>query len=355
MGKLKRLTASVMLLAMVLSLAACTGKGTEIAMELGEYKVTGGMYLGLQLDGYTTAAGKVDDEEKDVFKQKIDGKKAADYIREETVNATKYYLVIEKMFDERKLKLTDSDTSYAEQFMNYQWAYYQEYYESNGVGYDSLKKLVTNQIKAEAVFKDIYGDKGEKKVTAKQLRKFFDKNFEKVQYSAFPLQNDKGEKVSDETKKQIEDKVKEFVKKANNKGDFAKLAKTYLTEAAKMAGTTFDSTSSSAANTELFNTKEESQYFSEDLIKKMSDKKIGVVDYVVEDDRIVVYKRQTKKDSDYKEKQDGMLVAMKGDEFKDYVKSTFDKQDFVINDKAIKYYNPKKIKEYKANNSTSGT
>ena len=65
--------------ASILSFTAC--KDTSWVFTSGDKTVSAGIYLGYLVDGYYTAANSVEDQEKDIFDQKIGEMDADAYIK----------------------------------------------------------------------------------------------------------------------------------------------------------------------------------------------------------------------------------------------------------------------------------
>lgn len=351
MKNFKKCTALCLALAtLLLTITGCSKKGVETAMTLGDYQMSAGTYLSYVINSYAAGKNKVEDKDKDVFKQKIEDKDAAEYMKEEAVKSAKYHMVVEKLFTDKKLEFGEQDTQYAEYMLKYYWENGEKYYTQNGIGYESLKKNIYNQSKAEVLFQDIYNeDKGEKKVTKKEKQAYFNKNYDKMSYTILPLTLTSGEKVTEDKQKEVEDMAKEMVKKANDKGDFKKLADTYVEKATTTVGNTYNKENATNVSEEFIDkTGKNTTTFSDDVKKELDSLKEGQATYKVEDKRILVFKKEKKTDSDYTSKAAQVLVDMKGDEFKQYIEDQFDTIGIEVNQKAIDYYLPKKVKELKA-------
>lgn len=89
MNLLKKCTAMLLTGAITLSCAACSGEDTAWIMRNGELEMPAGAYINSLIESYYEASSLVEDSEKDVLKQQIDGKDADEWIKEEALKATK--------------------------------------------------------------------------------------------------------------------------------------------------------------------------------------------------------------------------------------------------------------------------
>jgi len=177
---LRKILATALCAFTLLSFASC--KDTSWVVSSGEQTVGAGVYLGYLTDAYYTAATSVTDPEKDLFKQKFDGVKAADYIKNIAMESCKSYLVTNTLFDEYKLSFTEEEKkSFEESFVSL-WESVSEIYEENGCGKESLKKIMLNDEKYQKIFEYYYSKDGKDPVSEKERKEFFTKNYAKIKY-----------------------------------------------------------------------------------------------------------------------------------------------------------------------------
>ena len=81
MNLLKKCTAMLLTGAITLSCAACSGEDTAWIMRNGELEMPAGAYINSLIESYYEASSLVEDSEKDVLKQQIDGKDADEWKR----------------------------------------------------------------------------------------------------------------------------------------------------------------------------------------------------------------------------------------------------------------------------------
>ena len=94
MNLLKKCTAMLLTGAIALSCAACSGEDTAWIMRNGELEMPAGAYINSLIESYYEASSLVEDSEKDVLKQQIDGKDADEWIKEEALKATKQNMAV---------------------------------------------------------------------------------------------------------------------------------------------------------------------------------------------------------------------------------------------------------------------
>lgn len=152
-----------------------------------------GSYIYYNYSAFQKAAQKVSDSNGDFLSEEIendDGDKvtARDYIAEQTDLACKNYLNVEKTFKDLGLSLTDEEQTNAETSVSSMWSYMGSTYQGYGISQDSLTKAYgILSAKYEKIFKTMYGEGGEKAVSADDLNKYFTENYTDYSYFTVPL------------------------------------------------------------------------------------------------------------------------------------------------------------------------
>lgn len=185
MKNIKKILALLMVCVMVIGLSACHKKN-ETAVKVGSMKFTSGYYACALFFKYSEARSKVDEQltedgkdttDVDYIKQKIDGKKFADYVKEETLNDLKRVAACKLYCKENKLKLGDTEAqmkSYAE----YYWENgYSSVLTENGVGKDTYVSYTLDHAYEDLYFNHIFGADGEKAISEDDLKAELSKNY----------------------------------------------------------------------------------------------------------------------------------------------------------------------------------
>ena len=202
------------ILALALAMGMFAAVATGCADESWSYKddlntLSPGTYIYYMSGGYSYAASQVSSanssssstESIDVLTQKIkdqDDKEinAQDYVLREADLACKNLLNTDRLFAERKLKLSEEEETAAQSNADTMWSYYGKTYEKMGISKDSFYNAeYLFAAKYNAIFKSIYGIGGEKAVPDDDIKDYFIKNY--TDYAYLPLNLYKSEESSD--------------------------------------------------------------------------------------------------------------------------------------------------------------
>ena len=188
MKNIKKLLSLVLVLVMVLSLTACHKKD-EVAISLGEHKITAAVYLTALISAEQEArniayenasANNVTlSKDEDYYKQTIDGKKFADYVKDTAIELCKQYLALDQLLAEGKYKMSDEVKHEAEDMASYYWNSYGlgQLYGANSISYNTYKQTVLYSMMADEYFLSIYGKDGTKAVSEEDIKKGLSDNY----------------------------------------------------------------------------------------------------------------------------------------------------------------------------------
>ncbi len=168
-----RILALMLALVTVFTLIGCHQKD-EVVLTVGDVEITSGLYIAFQLDGYgklmegvnsQLSASSAESEitkYADYFNYTYEDQTASDYINSQALAFAMEYALIQQKYEEYGLELTKDQTEYAEEYAKYYWENGEkEYYEPNGVGFESYKKLVIFRTMKSVIFEYYYGKKDE--------------------------------------------------------------------------------------------------------------------------------------------------------------------------------------------------
>ena len=165
MNLLKKCTAMLLTGAIALSCAACSGEDTAWIMRNGELEMPAGAYINSLIESYYEASSLVEDSEKDVLKQQIDGKDADEWIKEEALKATKQNMAVCAKFNELGLSFSEQELMTCQTQAESYYEQAGENLEKNGISKDSIELLYQITYMKVKVFDAIYGEGGERKIT----------------------------------------------------------------------------------------------------------------------------------------------------------------------------------------------
>lgn len=247
----KKISAALLAMATAATLSGCTENGYIMTVDGMEIRT--GVYLSLQQTSINLANQKVDEqksddtssdtttstdtstsstsesEEADVFESTIDGKSYSDWIVEDTRQGVLRFVAIQRECERLGISLDEDEKNAIISSIDEQWdddslSYYGldfatwgEYYESMGMGKESLKELSLVDSLNEKLFLHYYDEGGEWAVSDEEFEKAANDSYaaynlitlQYVDYNGNPL-------ITDEEKKGIVDTVQGYADRLNN-------------------------------------------------------------------------------------------------------------------------------------------
>ena len=313
--------------------------------------LTNGNWIYYTYTSYNSAMSKIkedsgesfDIKDKNLDDVKVEGKKIVDWISEDAKKSAIAQLTVEKLAADKKIEVDEEELNSIEEQYLYYYNMGQSFYEKLGVSSDTFANVeVKTQYLSDLIFKNIYGEGGEKEVTDDELKKYFTDNYTDYYYIAYPLteMDDEGNTVdvSDETKDTITENFAKYAKILNDDGsDTAAVEEQFKTDFST------DTVTKSQNVTILDNAG-----LSEELaaaIKELDEKKAAVK--TVDKTHYVIYKGSISEDADRisDDANDGdaisrnsILYSMKNDEYKEYLEAEQNKLKYETNDDCISRY-----------------
>ena len=406
MKTMKRVIALLLAAVMLLTLAACHGKD-EVAITSGDYEITSAMYSYYLVMADSDAKQKVgetaDTTKKgfSYYKQTIDGVKFETYVKEQAIEKCLYYITLQKLCDENKIKLDDETVKSYKSTAEYYWNYgYGNILSENGVSYATYEKLFLNDALYSLLFDHIYGEDGEKAVSDKSISAAFNENYAGVYMLSIDYSEDEKVKVDD-----LKKELKEYQERIDKGEDFAKVKADFdaaqkakkddeknNTSSKNESSSKTDSTSSTNSSSKNDSSKTESSskvdssktetsstttsssdkedkkpepkdknitvltsyedtytgdatYFEKFAnVKKLKEGKTEIIDDGVNKVIYLVQKKDVTADKYYlDELKEEIIYLLKSDEFDDYLADYSDKLKYEVNDFAIGQFKVKKI------------
>ena len=211
---MKKITRALcVLLALILCMgvmSACHPKG-EIALTIGEYEITSGMYACAIVQADLEARNLVYSElsSKDGFDsskkinylaQKIDGVSYSDWVKTRALNMCKEVTYIQMKIAELDLKFDEKDMDNAQQYADYIWSQQGQYllYTANGVAYETYRNFYLNTVKIQEYFFSIYGREGTNPANEEDVLKTLYDNYDTTYYIVVSYKDSKGNLRKDE-------------------------------------------------------------------------------------------------------------------------------------------------------------
>lgn len=241
MNAWKKIACAALAVAMLL-VTGCTGADTSWAYRAGDIQPSIGVYIFYMVNASSEAETEwhkehdPDDAEhehppyKDMLKETMqDGQTIAEYIRVAADKKIREHIAVESQFAARGLALTDEETSYASSTAASSWANDEENYTRLGVAESSLRQVILNQLKREALFQASYGASGENAVPDSEIEKVIQRDYVLVDVMAIHTgEEDNAEaaaKEAEEYKKRLDageniyDLIQEYEQKEADASD----------------------------------------------------------------------------------------------------------------------------------------
>ncbi|WP_303790659.1 hypothetical protein [Ruminococcus flavefaciens] len=237
MNKFNKFAAAAAAFALAAASASCSspealtiGKGTQTALTVDGYEVPAGVFIYNELYAYNTAAyelygqnGKMPtvDEVKDHQFESMD---ATDWIQDKATEQCLDFVANEKEFEKIGGELTQEELDEIKEFVSSNSS--QAMFADNGVGAESLTKIMSNNYKREAIFKHYYGIDAEKGCSEDELKEYYQDKTTRIKYFSVSMTDENGEAFGADEKRRLNDMVDDYVKEINaESSNAAKLKK----------------------------------------------------------------------------------------------------------------------------------
>lgn len=228
--KTKRILAAVACAAVAFGMTGCS---TPAAVgTVGDVEIPSGLFLLYQQLSYNEAAKLVEDSEKDVLKQQVEGVDAAEWIRTKTLEKIDRYVGIGQMAAELGVELTAEQAGMVQQTAASQWEAYEENYSDNGIGEESLVLAFTAEQKASLLLDAVYGPEGAEPVSTGYLTTYIKKNYAELEYFSLPIMTSNYTMATDEQHDELVQMAKEAASKLMDEGADFKATATETVKAA---------------------------------------------------------------------------------------------------------------------------
>jgi len=237
MNKFNKFAAAAAAFALAVTSAGCgapeaitIGKGTQTALTIDGYEVPAGVFIYNEISAYNNAAYELytkngsEPSVDDVKNATIEDMSATDWIQNKATEACRDFVANEKEFEKIGGKLTDEELDNIKSIISANSA--NTMFTENGIGEDSLRKIIENSYKQDAIFKHYYGIGAEKGCSEDELKEYFQDKTTRVKYFTISLQDENGEKYDADEIRELNKMADKYVKDINaEKSDEAKLKK----------------------------------------------------------------------------------------------------------------------------------
>ena len=213
----------------VLTCASC-GENTANVMTVSDSDVRAGIYLYYVTNAYSEAINVIrdggedlegiettEDYKKILSKRDIDGVSAEEWIQNKAAEYCTTFITIEKEFESLGLSLTGDQLAAAESNAASSMATYGEFFTKTGIGEQSIKDILLNSYKQDAVWEAYYGKGGSKNISDDELYEAYKNGHYRIKYIEMPLKDGEGNLLKADGKKEIEKMAEDYMSRLKKK------------------------------------------------------------------------------------------------------------------------------------------
>lgn len=219
--------AIVLAAVLCLSLSGCYSENNSWSAKKGDETLSIGSYIYFLNSAYSLARAEVSTEEE-VLKASIpdylDESQTLDaksWIENRALNYVNSYFLLKDKFNEYGLSFSEDDQTGIDNLTDTMWGYSKTTYEGLGIAKESLNQAYSvYNVLFQRVFEKMYGEGGEKEVSAEEIKAFFLENYVHYEYFTASLTktDEDGNSVAmtDEEKVAVKEKLDDYVERINN-------------------------------------------------------------------------------------------------------------------------------------------
>lgn len=341
---LTKISALLLTVAVLLGFSSCAD--TSYAAKSGDDTVSAGVYLGILINSYYTAASNVEDTETDLFSQKIDGVAADEYIKNLAEAGCKEIIAVDRLFDEYKLSFTDEEMEEFNSSINQIWPSIEAAYIENGCGKESFKKINLMEEKKNKIFEYYYSKDGKEPVSEDTLKKEFKETCTKIKFIAVDYQThfdvETADKATDEQKTELKAAADKYVQRLKNGEDIHKL----IAEEEALGKDDDDNSTTAVEEVDYTfiqkDTSDSPSQINADIFKAA----VGVPT-VIENSTtgyyVIVREDVDENSEEYDDHKFSVLSSLKGDEFDEVMVKAASEVKITMNSAAVKRFKPQNI------------
>lgn len=367
MSIIKRIAAILLVAVMALSLTGCGD--TSWIMKAGDLSVNSGLYIYYQTQGYVDAIYTLASEDITYYYYYMygyslvdeaydDTQTIGDYMNSYAIDMCKQYVVVEHLFNELGLELSEDEKSYIKAQTNSTWANSSADLEDIGISKSTLEMAITSSVKEELVFNAYYEVGGVAGTTEEIIEAYFEEEYARIKYMTFNFVESADDAIDATVKSEQLALAQSYLDRANAGEDFDDLIEEYNAYLESIAET--EETEETAEDT-LEETEDEvveaedDEYENESIISidgtSPSEKFVGYVfnnckvnEYsIIQDDTnfYLVHRLDILEREDiYNENRLYLISEIYDSNYTSLINKTLAGYDIVINEKSVKRYTP---------------
>ncbi len=372
MSIIKRIAAILLVAVMALSLAGCSD--TSWIMKADDLVVNSGLYIYYQTQGYVDAIYTLAAEDMNYYYYYMygyslvdemfdDTQTIGDYMNTYAMDMCKQYIVVEHLFNELGLELSQDNKNLIKAQTNSTWANSSTDLENIGISKSTLEMAITSSLKEELVFNAYYEVGGLAGTTEETIKAHFEEEYARIKYMTFNFVESIDDAIDETVKNEQLALAQSYLDRANAGEDFDALIEEYdaYLESIAPADEETEETSDEAADATEETTDEDvveaesDEYENESIIsvdsKLPTEKFVGYVfnnckvnEYsLIQDDTnfYLVHRLDIlERDDIYSENRLYLLSEIYDGDYTSLINKTLSSYDIVTNEKSAKRYTP---------------
>lgn len=240
--KYRKIFAAAAAFVMTASLCGCADNG--YLMTVDGIQIRNGVYLYSELNSLNRAHSEITEdrteygdtsEVEDIFKEKIDDESTEDWVKRETMESVKRIVAVQRLCEQNGIALTEEQTNEIGTQVNSMWndenGYAQmlygtdtigEYYESIGIGRDSIKEIYIANDLSNELFLHYYDTDGVTPVSEEEFNAYITENYAAAKVIEIEYKDYQGLMLKeDEEIQAVKDLAQSYVDRINGGESFA--------------------------------------------------------------------------------------------------------------------------------------
>ena len=223
---LKKVFALVLAAALCLSFSGCYSENNLWSAKKGDDTLSIGSYIYFLSSAYSLARAEVSTEEtvlKASIPDYLDESQTLDaqtWIKNRALNYVNSYFFLKDKFNEYGLSFSEEDQTGIDSLTDSMWSYSKTVYEEMGISKESMNQAYSvYNVLFQRVFEAMYGEGGEKEVSAEEIKSYFLENYVHYEYFTASLTktDEDGNSVdmTDEEKAAAKERLDDYVERIN--------------------------------------------------------------------------------------------------------------------------------------------
>lgn len=230
--KYRKICAAAAAFVMTASLCGCADSG--YIMTVDGVQIRNGIYLYSEIGALYEAESEITEERQeygdtsevaDIFKETIDGETTENWVKKEALDRVKRIIAIKRLCEQNGVTLTDEQANAISTDVNAMWDdnnFLGEYYDSIGIGKDSIKEIRTVDGLSDELFMYYYDTDGVTPVTEEEFNSYITENYAAAKVIEIEYKDYQGIMLKeDEEIQAVKDLAQSYVDRINGGESFA--------------------------------------------------------------------------------------------------------------------------------------